>query len=90
VHRGRFDCACGSLGALSGARVAPPRARLACPTDAASADDDGPRTSAPRDDVRAAHRDIARPSASQAFGAGKMPSPAPAPLLALSLARAAF
>jgi hypothetical protein len=89
VHRGRFDRARRALGALSGARVATTGARLTRPPDTASADDDGPRASAPRDDVRAAHRDIACPSASQAFGARAMPAPAPASLLALALARSA-
>jgi hypothetical protein len=90
VHRGRFDCARGALGSLSRSRVAAPGARLARPTDATSADDDGPRAAAPRDDVRAAHRDIARPSATHAFRAGEVPFPSPASLLALALARAAF
>jgi hypothetical protein len=84
VHRRRFDCARGALGALSGARVAAPGARLARPPNAASTDDDGPRAPTPRDDVRAAHRDIARPSAPQAFRAGAVPVPAPASLLALA------
>jgi hypothetical protein len=90
VHRGRFDRARGALGALAGARVATTGARLTRPPDAASADDDGPRASAPRDDVRAAHRDIARPSATHAFRAGEVPFPSPASLLALALAPAAL